>query len=208
MSLSQDIAAIVEFALPDKAVWRHYFKKAKKDMRFNRNGGGTGKWSGYGDWDVGRGGKSKAPVLLRGTDNSELSKLVGTGKFASSWSLGTSSTDGTPANWTSASHRIASLYAASNGDSGRLLGLRKTLATSDNLHKAAVGTMGGSTTNFPLNKPIKDSDLRLVLKRTKGPAWSGSGPSVYEAARWRRPMAVGEIYPGMTHGPRPRLAKG
>lgn len=176
--------APTQFALPDKAILRHYYKKAKKNFR---SSAGVDRWSGYGDWDYG-GRSNKAPTLFRGSSRpNEAEALLKKGKFQSKWGNtkltpkdSGNSTFGRSATWSSASLGHASRFA---GEGGTILGIRKMPETRR--HEPAARMMGNYATNFPIKGPIKDSDLRLVLDRKGGKIV---------------PRPLGALMPGMEHG--------
>ncbi|MFM9826631.1 phage tail tape measure protein, partial [Flavobacterium sp.] len=158
--------------LPDKSIYRHYYKQYKK---FLKKGSFESDLGGYGHWD-GMGRYNKSTVMYRGTGGNEIGELLEKGQFQSQWQ---DSIEKTPATFISADLSQAAHYAKRTGrdpfgffedddlknkGSQFIYGLRKNIVKG-NYGPDVVKTMQGDTaTNVALRNPIKSKeDLRLLM---------------------------------------------
>jgi hypothetical protein len=189
--------AAVEWTPKAKAVWRHYFKKAKKQMRGGRFGSDM---DGYLPGD-----RLKSPfgLMWRGANKGEVEKLGTEGRFVSNWSH--FSKPGAKRTYVAGGPRQPEGYAltaAAYSDRGALQAARMghhTDAASEGFEKARIygiapsalkrsdnkirSHIGSYASTAPLRGGIGAKEVRVLLKPT-----GKKGDSV----RWR-PAPLGEV---------------
>lgn len=163
----------MELSPLQKAVWRHYYKGAKKELR--KNAGML--LNSYDHYLPGKSAHSSGPPLVwRGTKKPEIEQLDDKGKFASSWAIGSKKR-----TFVASSPRKAWLYAKERPDS-RIYGM--TPAVLKRADAKVADQVGATSTNAPLRRGILKNEVRVLLKPKR--ASSEVHPT------WR-PTPLGEI---------------
>jgi hypothetical protein len=140
-----------------KAVWRHYYKGAKKELR--KNGGNL--LNTYDHYLPGKSAHSPRPPLVwRGTKKPEIEHLGSEGKFASSWAIGSKKR-----TFVASSPRKAWLYAKEKPDS-RIYGM--TPSVLKRADAKVADQVGATSTNAPLRRGILKNEVRVLLKPKQG----------------------------------------
>lgn len=140
-----------------KAVWRHYYKGAKKELR--KNGGNL--LNTYDHYLPGKSAHSPRPPLVwRGTKKPEIEHLGSEGKFASSWAIGSKKR-----TFVASSPRKAWLYAKEKPDS-RIYGMTPSVLKRTDAKVA--DQVGATSTNAPLRRGILKNEVRVLLKPKQG----------------------------------------
>lgn len=177
---------ISEFAeLPPvaKSVWRHYYKKLKKQTR-------GGKLSKHLDGYLpGDSNAAKLGVLYRGTNKQEVEKLA-QGRFKSLWGGQPERQNGVivkpsrNATWVASNPRMAATYAAR--DEARMVVVAPSVLRRKD--KILTRQIGARTTTAPIRGGIAKDEARLL----KGEAFSPQRWNTRGVKKWK-PVPLGEI---------------
>lgn len=161
----------------EKAVWRHYYKGAKKVLRQTK-GELRGALDGYMPSDQNR---SKFGLLWRGTDKQEVDQLASKGRFRSNWTH--ANFPNKKRTYVAGNARVPGNYAVSNAahrDSvipdwsepsfesvipkARVYGISpNVLKRSDNIIRGHVGNYAQTA---PIKGGISSKEVRVLLKPT------------------------------------------
>jgi len=195
----------------EKAVWRHYYKGAKKTLRSGNLHQADGYFPSHAR-------PSKTNLVWRGTNRSEVEQLDATGKFKSNWSpaiLGRNGPD--KLTWVASHPRHSAIYAAvslKKGEEGFHLGPRtdgrfldpntgykihdesriygitpKVMKRASNEVRSSVGNYD---TTAPIRGGIRVGEVRSLLK-----------PSLKKNQAVWKPTPLGDIqkknFSSLTH---------
>lgn len=174
------ISEFSELSPVAKSVWRHYYKKLKKQTRGGKLGSRLDKYLP---------GHHNAPseMLFRGTNKAEVEKLAA-GRFKSNWRHADNSFPN-KLTWVASNPGMAAGYAVTNAEPRMVVVAPTALKRRD---RGVSSMVGATTTTAPLRGGIGQREVRGLLKGENHAVerwWRRGGP---DSKKWR-PVPLGEI---------------